>query len=120
MLINSLPKDKIPVTKEENDIVDWLFPVEDKVEKENFEEKKKEENAPKEVSKKPSSSSSSSSSSSYWKILIIVVIFYLLNLNLVDCLITKYSGLQNPYIVSLIKTVVLMIILILIALIFKK
>lgn len=115
MLINSLPKDKIPVTKEENDIVDWLFPVEEKVEKENFEEKKEEENAPKEVSKKPQSSSSP-----YWKILIIVVIFYLLNLNLVDCLITKYSGLQNPYIVSLIKTVVLMIILILIALIFKK
>ena len=103
------------MTKEENDIVDWLFPVEEKVEKENFEEKKEEENAPKEVSKKPQSSSSP-----YWKILIIVVIFYLLNLNLVDCLITKYSGLQNPYIVSLIKTVVLMIILILIALIFKK
>lgn len=116
MLINSLPKDKIPVTKEENDIVDWLFPVEEKVEKENFEEKKEEENAPKEVSKKPQSSSSSP----YWKILIIVVIFYLLNLNLVDCLITKYSGLQNPYIVSLIKTIVLMIILILIALMFKK
>jgi len=115
MLINSLPKDKIPVTKEENDIVDWLFPVEEKVEKENFEEKKEEENAPKEVSKKPQSSSSP-----YWKILIIVVIFYLLNLNLVDCLITKYSGLQNPYIVSLIKTIVLMIILILIALMFKK
>jgi len=115
MLINSLPKDKIPVTKEENDIVDWLFPVEEKVEKENFEEKKEEENAPKEVSKKPHSTSSP-----YWKILIIVVIFYLLNLNLVDCLITKYSGLQNPYIVSLIKTIVLMIILILIALMFKK
>jgi len=115
MLINSLPKDKIPVTKEENDIVDWLFPVEEKVEKENFEEKKEEENAPKEVSKKPQSSSSP-----YWKILIIVVIFYLLNLNLADCLITKYSGLQNPYIVSLIKTIVLMIILILIALMFKK
>lgn len=115
MLINSLPKDKIPVTKEENDIVDWLFPVEEKVEKENFEEKKEEENAPKEVSKKPQSTSSP-----YWKILIIVVIFYLLNLNLVDCLITKYSGLQNPYIVSLIKTIVLMIILILIALMFKK
>ena len=115
MLINSLPKDKIPVTKEENDIVDWLFPVEEKVEKENFEEKKEEENPPKEVSKKPQSSSSP-----YWKILIIVVIFYLLNLNLVDCLITKYSGLQNPYIVSLIKTIVLMIILILIALMFKK
>ena len=115
MLINSLPKDKIPVTKEENDIVDWLFPVEEKVEKENFEEKKEEEKTPKEVSKKPQSSSSP-----YWKILIIVVIFYLLNLNLVDCLITKYSGLQNPYIVSLIKTIVLMIILILIALMFKK
>jgi len=115
MLINSLPKDKIPVTKEENDIVDWLFPVEDKVEKENFEEKKEEEKTPKEVSK-----TSQSSSSPYFKILIIVVIFYLLNLNLVDCLITKYSGLQNPYIVSLIKTVVLMIILILIALMFKK
>ena len=115
MLINSLPKDKIPVTKEENDIVDWLFPVEEKVEKENFEEKKEEENPPKEVSKKPQSTSSP-----YWKILIIVVIFYLLNLNLVDCLITKYSGLQNPYIVSLIKTIVLMIILILIALMFKK
>jgi len=115
MLINSLPKDKIPVTKEENDIVDWLFPVEDKLEKENFEEKKEEEKTPKEVSKK-----TQSSSSPYFKILIIVVIFYLLNLNLVDCLITKYSGLQNPYIVSLIKTVVLMIILILIALMFKK
>ena len=33
-LIKNLPTDKIPLSKEENDMVDWLFPKkEEKVEK---------------------------------------------------------------------------------------
>jgi hypothetical protein len=118
MLITNLPTDNIPLTKEENDIVDWLFPIEEK------EQNKIMNTAPNNnssnVVSKEEKNYKYSKNYTYLKILVIGLIFYILNLNLIDNLIIKYTGFNKTYIVSLLKTIILVIILIGIALIYKK
>jgi hypothetical protein len=118
MLIKNLPTDNIPLTKEENDIVDWLFPNEE------IEQNKIMDTSPNNndsnVAIEEEKKYKYSNNYTYLKILVIGLIFYILNLNLIDNLIIKYTGFDKTYIVSLLKTIILVIILISIALIYKK
>lgn len=101
-LIKNLPTDKIPLSKEENDMIDWLFPKTE--EKEHKPEKEKEEkvydkdNVTKTINK--------------LKLFSVFIVFYILNMRKVDDLIEDSLKIKNKYIIPLIKTFLLFIIIV--------
>tara|TARA_X000000950_G_C13915986_1_gene661016 strand:- start:134 stop:454 length:321 start_codon:yes stop_codon:yes gene_type:complete len=99
-LIQNLPTDKIPLSREENDIVEWLFPKED-IKK----EEKKEIIRDKKVMTKTINK---------LKLFSVFIVFYILNIRRVDDIIEKTLRVKNEYVIPLVKTFLLLVIIILV------
>lgn len=100
-LIKNLPTDKIPLSKEENDMVDWLFPKkEEKVEKKDKPQQEEEQKVydTKTINK--------------LKLFSVFIVFYILNMRKVDDLIEDSLKIKNKYIIPLIKTFLLFMIIV--------
>lgn len=110
--ILTLPTNKIPLTSEEKEMIDWLFPEKQKA---------MVEEAPKETKKDTISSkpimaprisqsspvpSSSSSYLIYLKVFAIILLFYMFNLPKIDQKIRSLSFSANPYLSTAFKTVI--------------
>jgi|TARA_B000000609_G_C24135640_1_gene328101 hypothetical protein len=101
-LIKNLPTDKIPLSKEENDMIDWLFP--EKEEKKQIEKKEHIDQDKNSMTK----------SINKLKLFSVFIVFYILNMRKVDDLIEDSLKIKNKYIIPLIKTFLLFIIIVLV------
>lgn len=99
-LIQNLPTDKIPLSREENDIVEWLFPKED-IKKEEKKEIVREKKAMTKTINK-------------LKLFSVFMVFYILNIRRVDHIIEKTLRVKNEYVIPLVKTFLLLVIIILV------
>lgn len=115
--IFALPSDKIPSTREENEMLDWLFP-----------QKPKENITPNETEKIEIKNDQvinkveekQKSKISWISLLFIFGLFFGLNLDMTNTLLGKLIKTENQYIISGIKTTLLIIIVFLFALIIKR
>jgi len=115
--IFTLPSDKIPSTREENEMLDWLFPQKPKENKtldENEQIEIKNEQVINKIEEKPKSKIS------WLSLLFIVGLFFGLNLDMTNTILGKLIKTENQYIISAIKTTLLIIIVFLFALIIKR
>lgn len=96
-LIQNLPTDKIPLSREENDIVEWLFPIKKEEKREIIREKKA---MTKTINK--------------LKLFSVFIVFYILNIRRVDDIIEKTLRVKNEYVIPLVKTFLLLVIIILV------
>lgn len=115
--IFALPSDKIPSTHEENEMLDWLFPQKPKeniIPKENEKNEIKNEQVINKIEEKPKSKVS------WISLLFIIGLFFGLNLDMTNTLFAKLLKTENQYIISAIKTTLLIIIVFLFALIIKR
>lgn len=99
-LIQNLPTDKIPLSKEENDIIEWLFPQENVIKEDTKPIVKEKNNKSQNVNK--------------LKLLSVFVVFYVLNMRKVDMIIESTLKVKNEYVIPLIKTFFLFIIVLLV------
>lgn len=108
--ILTLPTNKIPLTSEEKEMIEWLFPEKQKaVVEEASKEMKANAISPKPVRTSPTLPSPSPSSSTYLiylKIFAVILLFYMFNLPKIDQKIRGLFFSSNPYLSTALKTVV--------------
>ena len=108
--ILTLPTNKIPLTSEEKEMIEWLFPEKQKaVVEEASKEMKANAISPKPARTSPTLPSPSSSSSTYLiylKIFAVILLFYMFNLPKIDQKIRGLFFSSNPYLSTALKTVV--------------
>lgn len=114
--ILTLPTNKIPLTSEEKEMIEWLFPEKQKaVVEEAPKEMKANAISPKPMrtsptlqppTPPPSSSLSSSTYLIYLKIFAVILLFYMFNLPKIDQKIRGLFFSSNPYLSTALKTVV--------------
>jgi hypothetical protein len=127
-VISSLPTDKIPPTKEENDILKWLFPkdTEARVEKlkNDQEDVQYSENTPKEKVENqrsiPQGAEKSRKLYSIAFIFIITLTFFMLNLNFTNGIFQTFFQTSNQYIFALMKTTLFLILFVSTIFVMKK
>lgn len=127
-VISSLPTDKIPPTKEENDILKWLFPkdAEARVDelKKNREDVQYAEDTPKEkVENQRSIQQGSEKSKKLYSIAFIFIItltFFTLNLNFTNGIFQTFFQTSNQYVFALMKTFLFLILFVSTVFVMKK
>ena len=126
-VISSLPTDKIPPTKEENDILKWLFPKNMEIPTEESKktsesvkysqaenEKIESERGPQPVSEK------SKKLYSIAFILVITLTFFILSLNTTNGIFQIFFQTNNQYIFALMKTFLFLILFVSTIFVLKK
>ena len=106
--ILSLPTNKIPLTTEEKEMAEWLFPKKvNEVNEAHETPKPVEKRKPPDIkiSPPPSSSSYTPSVTILSKIILVISLFYVFNLPKVDTKIRNLFRFENAYLSTLCKTI---------------
>ena len=120
-VIASLPTDKIPPTKEENDILKWLFPKNEEVAEPEVQYAEDISNQIKENRQtKPEGPEKSRKLYSIAFILIITITFFMLNLNSTNGIFKTFFQTDNQYIFALMKTFLFLILFVSTIFVMKK
>ena len=120
-VIASLPTDKIPPTKEENDILKWLFPKNEEVAEPEVQYAEDVSNQIKENRQtKPEGPEKSRKLYSLAFIFIITITFFMLNLNSTNGIFKTFFQTDNQYIFALMKTFLFLILFVSTIFVMKK
>lgn len=120
-VIASLPTDKIPPTKEENDILKWLFPKNEEVAESEIQYAEDVSNQIKENRQtKPEGPEKSRKLYSLAFIFIITITFFMLNLNSTNGIFKTFFQTDNQYIFALMKTFLFLILFVSTIFVMKK
>lgn len=120
-VIASLPTDKIPPTKEENDILKWLFPKNEEVAEPEVQYAEDISNQIKENRQtKPEGPEKSRKLYSIAFIFIITITFFMLNLNSTNGVFKTFFQTDNQYIFALMKTFLFLILFVSTIFVMKK
>ena len=120
-VIASLPTDKIPPTKEENDILKWLFPKNEEVAESEIQYAEDVSNQIKENRQtKPEGPEKSRKLYSFAFIFIITITFFMLNLNSTNGIFKTFFQTDNQYIFALMKTFLFLILFVSTIFVMKK
>ena len=120
-VIASLPTDKIPPTKEENDILKWLFPKNEEVAEPEVQYAEDISNQIKENRQtKPEGPEKSRKLYSIAFIFIITITFFMLNLNSTNGIFKTFFQTDNQYIFALMKTFLFLILFVSTIFVMKK
>lgn len=120
-VIASLPTDKIPPTKEENDILKWLFPKNEEVAEPEIQYAEDISNQIKENRQtKPEGPEKRRKLYSIAFIFIITITFFMLNLNSTNGIFKTFFQTDNQYIFALMKTFLFLILFVSTIFVMKK